>query len=82
MTAMQDFAGKTAFVTGAGSGLGLALAGALLRAGAQVMLADRDPARLAAARDRLGDRQRGLCEPIASIGQEVAGHAAILRQPS
>jgi NAD(P)-dependent dehydrogenase (short-subunit alcohol dehydrogenase family) len=37
---LQDFAGKTAFVTGAASGIGLALATSLAAAGASVMLCD------------------------------------------
>src|SRR5581483_1702728 len=43
---MRDFRGKTAFVTGAGSGIGLALAGAFAKAGCRVMLADLDEAAL------------------------------------
>lgn len=41
------FAGKTALVTGAASGIGLATAAMLLRAGAHVCLTDRDAALLA-----------------------------------
>jgi NAD(P)-dependent dehydrogenase (short-subunit alcohol dehydrogenase family) len=37
---MKDLAGKTAFVTGAASGIGLGIATALARAGAKVMLCD------------------------------------------
>lgn len=43
---MQDFRGKTAFVTGGGSGIGLAMARSFGRAGMNVVLADID--RLAA----------------------------------
>jgi len=45
--------GKHALVTGAGSGIGLACARALLDAGARVTLAGRDGARLARARQQL-----------------------------
>ncbi len=44
---------KTASVTGGSSGLGLVLAGAFARAGANVVLAARDPAKLEAARKSL-----------------------------
>jgi NAD(P)-dependent dehydrogenase (short-subunit alcohol dehydrogenase family) len=39
---MHDFAGRTAVVTGAGSGIGLALARAFTELGMRVVLADRD----------------------------------------
>ena len=37
---MQDISGKTAIVTGAASGIGLAIATALAEAGANVVMAD------------------------------------------
>ena len=46
---MHTFAGRTAVVTGAASGLGLALASACLARGMNVVLADIDPAALEAA---------------------------------
>src|SRR5271155_3427801 len=46
---MKDLAGKTAFVTGAASGIGLGIAGALARAGVKVMLCDIEEAALAKA---------------------------------
>jgi NAD(P)-dependent dehydrogenase (short-subunit alcohol dehydrogenase family) len=46
---MQDFTGKTAFITGGASGIGFAMAKALLQAGMKVMLADIEEAALAAA---------------------------------
>ncbi len=48
--AQQDFDGKVAVITGGASGVGLALAGQLLRAGASVTLVDRDEAGLARAK--------------------------------
>jgi NAD(P)-dependent dehydrogenase (short-subunit alcohol dehydrogenase family) len=46
---MKDLVGKTAFVTGAASGIGLGIAAALARAGAKVMLCDIEEAALAKA---------------------------------
>ena len=43
---MQDLAGKTAFVTGAASGIGLGIATALAQAGVKVMLCDIEQAAL------------------------------------
>jgi len=48
-----DLTGKRALVAGASSGIGLACAEAMLAAGAQVVLIDRDSAKLGA-----------LCEPL------------------
>lgn len=52
-TDMKDIAGKTAFVTGAASGIGLGIATALSQAGAKVMLCDIEDAALQAARAEL-----------------------------
>ena len=46
---MKDLAGKTAFVTGAASGIGLGIATALAQAGVKVMLCDIEEAALTAA---------------------------------
>ena len=46
---MKDLAGKTAFVTGAASGIGLGIATALAQAGVKVMLCDIEEAALAGA---------------------------------
>lgn len=46
---MQDLAGKTAFVTGAASGIGLGIATALAQAGVKVMLCDIEAEALAKA---------------------------------
>jgi NAD(P)-dependent dehydrogenase (short-subunit alcohol dehydrogenase family) len=46
---MKDLAGKTAFVTGAASGIGFGIAGALAQAGVKVMLCDVEETALAKA---------------------------------
>jgi NAD(P)-dependent dehydrogenase (short-subunit alcohol dehydrogenase family) len=50
---MQNLAGKTAFVTGAASGIGLGIATALAQAGVKVMMADIEEVALNMAADRL-----------------------------
>src|SRR5262245_39164358 len=50
---MKDLAGKTAFVTGAASGIGFGIASALAQAGVKVMLCDIEEKALAAALDKL-----------------------------
>ena len=50
---MKDLAGKTAFVTGAASGIGLGIVTALAQAGAKVMLCDIEDAALAKAIEAL-----------------------------
>jgi len=50
---MKDLAGKTAFVTGAASGIGFGIASALAQAGVKVMLCDIEEAALTAALEKL-----------------------------
>src|SRR5947207_689966 len=50
---MKDLAGKTAFVTGAASGIGFGIASALAQAGVKVVLCDIEEAALAAALEKL-----------------------------
>jgi NAD(P)-dependent dehydrogenase (short-subunit alcohol dehydrogenase family) len=50
---MKDLAGRTAFVTGAASGIGLGIAGVLAQAGVKVMLCDIEEAALAKAVEAL-----------------------------
>jgi NAD(P)-dependent dehydrogenase (short-subunit alcohol dehydrogenase family) len=57
---MTDLTGRTAVVTGGGSGLGAAIAAALHAAGADVVVVGRDQAKLDAVVARLGDRARAL----------------------
>src|SRR5688500_7029472 len=51
---VRSFSGWRVLVTGGSSGIGLELARALLREGASVCIAARDPERLAAAKRELG----------------------------
>ncbi|MFT4230573.1 MAG: SDR family NAD(P)-dependent oxidoreductase [Microbacterium sp.] len=62
---MTSLAGRTALITGGGSGLGAAIATALHDAGAEVVVVGRDEAKLAAVVDRLGDRARALTCDVA-----------------
>jgi NAD(P)-dependent dehydrogenase (short-subunit alcohol dehydrogenase family) len=50
---MKDLAGRTAFVTGAASGIGLGIATALAQAGVKVMLCDIEQQALTSAVDKL-----------------------------
>ena len=59
---MRELAGKTAFVTGGASGIGLALGRAFARAGMKVMLADIETDALARA-----------VESLRGVGPDVRG---------
>lgn len=65
---MRDIAGKTAFITGGGSGLGLAMARSLAGAGARLIIADIDQARVDTAAEALrseGAEILALCLNVA-----------------
>lgn len=62
---MTDLSGRTAVVTGGGSGLGAAIARALHAAGAAVVVVGRDTAKLDAVVAELGDRGRALSCDVA-----------------
>jgi ribitol 2-dehydrogenase len=51
----QELAGKVAVVTGAGAGIGKAVAGSMIAAGASVVMVDRDEEALVRLRDQYGD---------------------------
>ena len=65
---MKDLAGKTAFVTGAASGIGLGIATALAQAGVKVMLCDIEEAALAAALEGL----RGTNADVDGVRADVS----------
>ena len=78
---MEDFQGKTAFVTGGASGIGLALGRAFADAGANIMLADIEEEALDGALAEFsghGDRVRGAhCDVADGNAVEAAARAAI-----
>jgi NAD(P)-dependent dehydrogenase (short-subunit alcohol dehydrogenase family) len=71
----MEYAGKTAVVTGAASGIGRALALELVRRGAQVAVSDIDEAELARTVELAG-RQGG--DQVRSYALDVADRAAFL----
>ncbi len=77
---MRDLAGKTAFVTGGASGIGLALGRAFAEAGMKVMLADIETEPLAAAVKSLhnvGPEVRGIdCDVTDAASVQRAAKAA------
>jgi NAD(P)-dependent dehydrogenase (short-subunit alcohol dehydrogenase family) len=77
---MRELAGKTAFVTGGASGIGLALGRAFAQAGMKVMLADIEADALAAAvksLENLGPGARGvICDVADPSSVERAAKAS------
>jgi NAD(P)-dependent dehydrogenase (short-subunit alcohol dehydrogenase family) len=71
---MQNLPGKTAFVTGGASGIGLGIAKALLRAGMHVVIADVRDDHLLAAQAELGS-----AEPLLALKLDVTDRAAYAR---
>jgi len=76
---MRDFAGKTAFVTGGASGIGLALGVAFAQAGMKVMLADIETDALALAvksLKKLGPAEGVICDVADPSSVERAAKAS------
>nr|WP_233869421.1 SDR family NAD(P)-dependent oxidoreductase [Paraburkholderia adhaesiva] len=71
----QSLSGQHAVVTGGGSGIGAAIAAALLHAGARVTLMGRDAVRLETQRATLGGGENVACVSV-DITDEAAVNAA------
>lgn len=76
---MRDLKGKTAFITGGASGLGLAMAHAFGEAGMNVMLGDIEEAPLAKAVADLETRQIRAASVICDVADRKAVEAAAAR---
>jgi NAD(P)-dependent dehydrogenase (short-subunit alcohol dehydrogenase family) len=75
---MKDFKGKTAFVTGGASGIGLSMARAFGRAGMNVVLADIDPGAARTAVERLASEQIKAVAVKCDVSERAAMRAAAL----
>ena len=75
---MKDFRGKTAFVTGGASGIGLSMARAFGRAGMNVVLADVDDAAAKAACERLASEQIKAVPVHCDVSERAGVRAAAL----
>lgn len=74
---MHELAGKTAFVTGGASGIGLALGRAFAEAGMKIMLADIEADALATAVTQLRDISPDVCGITCDVADPASvGHAA------
>ncbi|MDF2822740.1 MAG: gluconate 5-dehydrogenase [Mycobacterium sp.] len=73
MSPLFDLSGRTALVTGAGSGIGFAIAQGLAQAGARVVVNGRDEAKAVAAARRLGADTRVCCFDVTDESAIQAG---------
>ncbi len=73
---MQDLSGKTAFVTGGASGIGLGIAKALLGAGMNVVIADIRDDHLSEAQAELGSPDRVLAVKLDVTNRDEFASAA------
>ncbi len=74
---MAQLTGKTALITGAALGIGLAVAQRFAREGARVVLADRNGEGAARAASDIGDQARALTMDIADEDAVAAGFAEL-----
>ena len=73
---MKDLAGKTAFITGGASGIGLAMARAFGREGMNVVISDVDQTALEAAAEGLAELQIRAHPVVCDVGQRASVEAA------
>src|SRR5271156_5877139 len=73
---MKDLAGKTAFVTGAASGIGLGIATALAQAGVKVMLCDIEEKALSSALETLKSTNADVDGVVADVSLKAELEAA------
>ncbi len=76
---MQDFQGRTAFVTGAASGIGRGLVRALLDQGANVMLADVEEEALKTTMAELASADNRIDSVVCDVADAAAVQAAAQR---
>src|SRR6185437_14928180 len=79
---MKDFKGKTAFVTGGASGIGLAMARAFGRQGMNVVIADIEDAPAKAAVEQLASEQIKAVSIHCDVGERNNLRAAALEAVS
>jgi NAD(P)-dependent dehydrogenase (short-subunit alcohol dehydrogenase family) len=73
---MKDLAGKTAFITGGASGIGLAMARAFGREGMNVVISDVDAAALGAASQSLEEQQIRVASVVCDVADRASVQAA------
>jgi 3-oxoacyl-[acyl-carrier protein] reductase len=76
---MRDLRGKTAIVTGAGSGIGAGIAAVLASDGAEVLLVDLDEGRLAETAARLTDEGHRARQLVADVSASGAGEQIVAK---
>jgi NAD(P)-dependent dehydrogenase (short-subunit alcohol dehydrogenase family) len=80
MSLLSRFEGKVAVVTGAASGIGLALSTELAASGATVILADVDETGAEAAADKIGSEQRGRASAAGLDVRDAEAFAELVRR--
>ncbi len=75
---MKEFKGRTAFITGAASGIGLGMARAFGRAGMNVVVADIDKNAAKSAAERLASEQIRAVPVICDVTERASVRAAAL----
>ena len=75
---MKDFRGKTAFITGGASGIGLSMARAFGRLGMNVVIADVDRDAATAAAERLASEQIKAAPIVCDVSERASVRAAAL----